>query len=234
MTTRRQSHALSRDELVHVITPTGGYATFDGTTNSFIDTALIGLNDFITGKQIMIMSGPSAYESIVALSFNPATGEIVVDGNYSHLITAGTEYRVLNLGGGLTPSQALILVAIAAQVANLAGQAPVEDVANQTWFTAESDIVTFGAAGVKYKVNDFSLSIANLVGTVITIRMYKNINGTPQKFYEETFDATVDPPGIDLITGIVAIHDVLRITLQSNNPADDGKDVDYDYMLEAQ
>jgi hypothetical protein len=51
--------------------------------------------------------------------------------------------------------------------------------------------------------------------------------------YEQRFDTTTDPPGLPIINGIWAIHGVLRVTLQSNNAADNGKAVDYDYMLEA-
>jgi hypothetical protein len=46
------------------------------------------------------------------------------------------------------------------------------------------------------------------------------------------FDATADPAGVPVINGTWGIHDVLRVTLQSNNAADNGKAVDYDCMLE--
>ncbi len=233
MTTGKKAHALARDEIVNVLSPISGFATYDGTTNTFIDVNLIGRNDFVTGKQVEILDGPSQFETLVASGFDPVTGQITLGGNYSHSITAGTGWKLLNLGGGLTASQAAQLAAIATQTNKLAGQAPVSGAAIQPWFTSESDIVSIGDSGVNTKVNDLSISIRNLVGTVITVRMYKQINGSPDKFFETDFDATTDPPGIILLS-FIAIHDVVDITLQSNNPADDGKGVDYDYMLEAQ
>jgi len=59
------------------------------------------------------------------------------------------------------------------------------------------------------------------------------VKGTERKVYDQTFDATADPPGLWIVNGTIGIHEVLRVTLQSNNAADDDKDVDYDYMLEA-
>jgi len=50
--------------------------------------------------------------------------------------------------------------------------------------------------------------------------------------YDQTFDATSDPPGLWIVNGTIGIHEVLRVSLQSNNATDDGKAVHYDYMLE--
>ena len=47
------------------------------------------------------------------------------------------------------------------------------------------------------------------------------------------FDATVDPVGLWIVNGTIGIHEVLRVTLQSNAVADDGQPVDYDYLFEA-
>jgi hypothetical protein len=82
-------------------------------------------------------------------------------------------------------------------------------------------------------VHDLSLNISNLVGTVITVRLYKKVNGVERKIYEQTFNAASDPSGLPIINGTWATHDVIRVTLQSNNAADNDKAVDYDYMLEA-
>jgi hypothetical protein len=59
------------------------------------------------------------------------------------------------------------------------------------------------------------------------------VNGIERKVYEQVFDATTDPPGLWIVNGTVGIHEVLRVTLQSNDAADNGTAVDYDYMLEA-
>ncbi len=94
-------------------------------------------------------------------------------------------------------------------------------------------MISIGSAGVRNKIHDLTLSIHNLVGTQATVRLYKAINGTQRKVYEQNFNAVTDPPGLPVINGSWAIHGVLRVTLQSNDAADNGKAVSYDYMLEA-
>ena len=49
---------------------------------------------------------------------------------------------------------------------------------------------------------------------------------------QAAFDAIADPPGLWVINGTVGIHEGLRATLQSNDAADNGQSVDFDYMLE--
>ncbi len=113
------------------------------------------------------------------------------------------------------------------------GLAPVMGSVIQNWQTAESNVVTIGAAGVRYKVHSLHLSIHNLVGTSITVRFYLPVNGAERKVYEQSFNAVTDPAGLWLINGTLGIHETLRVTLQSNDAADNGKSVDYDFMLEA-
>jgi len=113
------------------------------------------------------------------------------------------------------------------------GIPPVTGSAIYDWQTAESDVVTIGAHDKRYKVQSLLLGIQNLVGNIITIRMYMIVNGVERKIYDQPFDAAADPPGLWIIDGTVGIHEALRVTLQSNNAADNGKAVDYDYMLEA-
>ena len=122
---------------------------------------------------------------------------------------------------------------IKAQTDKLAGAAPVTGSATQNWQTAEANVVSIGAAATRNKVHDLSLNISTLVGTVITVRLYKKVNSVERKVYEQAFNATTDPPGLPIINGSWATHDVIRVSLQSNNAADNGKAVDYDYMLEA-
>ena len=113
------------------------------------------------------------------------------------------------------------------------GLAPVTGSTTADWQTAESDVVSIGSEGIRNKIHDLSLSVHNLVGTTITVRLYKTVNGVERKCYEQTFNAAADPPGLPVINGTWGIHGALRVTLQSNNAADDGKAVDYDCMLEA-
>ena len=122
---------------------------------------------------------------------------------------------------------------IQTQTDKLAGQAPVSGSTTQNWQTAEADVVSLGADNTRYKLHSLILSIHNMGGTTITIRLYMQVNGAERKVYDQTFDATGDPPGVWVVNGTVGIHELLRVTLQSDNAADNGQAVDYDYMLEA-
>ena len=115
----------------------------------------------------------------------------------------------------------------------LSGEEPVAGSTTAGWQLAEADVALIGVQGNRYKIHDLTLSIHNLAGTAITIRLYKPVNGIERCCYEQTFDAAADPPGLPIINGTWALHDVLRATLQSNDPTDNGQAVDYDYMLEA-
>ena len=119
------------------------------------------------------------------------------------------------------------------QTNKLAGETPRQGALTADWQLVEANVVSIGAAGVRYKLHDLTVSIHNLVGTQIRVRLYKTVNGDERKVYDQAFDASVDTPGLPIINGSWAIHDVLRVTLQSNDPTDNGKAVDYDFMLEA-
>ncbi|MBA7691375.1 hypothetical protein ES703_99918 [subsurface metagenome] len=126
-----------------------------------------------------------------------------------------------------------IVDAIKVSTDKQAGATPVVGTANEAWNTAEANVVSIGANDTKNKLHSLLLSIHNLVGTTITVRMYMQVKGAERKVYDQAFDATSDPPGLWIVNGTTGIHEVLRVTLQSNAAADDDKDVDYDYMLEA-
>jgi len=126
-----------------------------------------------------------------------------------------------------------ILSQIKTQTDKLAGVAPVTGSVTQDWQTAEADVVSIGEAGVNNKVQDLSLNISNMVGALIIVRLYKNINGVERKLYEQSFNAATDPPGLPIINGTWATHDVIRVSLQSDNAADNGQAVDYNCLLEA-
>jgi len=121
----------------------------------------------------------------------------------------------------------------AGKTAKLASIAPITGSTTADWQTAESDVVTIGAHNARYKVHALLLSIHNLAGTTITVRLYMRVNGVERKVYEQPFNAATDPPGLWVINGMLGIHEALRLTLQSNDAADNGKAVDYDFMLEA-
>lgn len=227
-------HALAREAILAALTAYTGITTADGATpanNTLIDANLIGRNDFVSNKTILIGSGDADDESSCVLSL-ATDGGIITDGiitvtdAFNFQIKKGIIFRILHISIG-------DLAAIEAQIDKLAGETPVSASTTANWNTAEADVVSIGADGTKYKLHSLVLSIHNLAGTTITVRMYMQVKGAERKVYEQAFDATTDPPGLWIVNGTLGIHEVLRVTLQSNNAADNGQAVDYDYMLEA-
>jgi len=104
------------------------------------------------------------------------------------------------------------------------------------WFAAEADLVTLGAPNTRYKVHNLTIGINALVGN-IAIRMYTNVNGVESRIFpipaNTIFTAATDQPAIPIINSTFGIKNALRITIQSDNPADNGAQVSYDYLLEA-
>ncbi len=96
--------ALARDEIIALLTSWSGLTTADGAApgnNTLIDSNLIGKNDFITGKTILIGAGAAAAsEDQGASGFNPVNGTITVASGFSAQIKRGTFYRVLNVSSG--------------------------------------------------------------------------------------------------------------------------------------
>lgn len=152
-------------------------------------------------------------------------GEFYIENKAERLSLKGIEDAIAVLGEKLDT--------IKSQTNKLAGQSPVESSVTADWQVAETNVISIGAAGIRNKIHDLTVSIHNLVGTQITVRLYKAVNGIERKVYEQVFDAGTDPSGLPVINGSWAIHHVLRVTVQSNDVADNGKSVDYDYMLEA-
>ncbi|MBA7578826.1 hypothetical protein ES708_20692 [subsurface metagenome] len=109
-----KGHALARDELIRVLTvytgATTGIGAADGST--LVDSNLIGVNDFVTNKTILIMSGNARYETKQAIVFNPVTGGIAVNPPFSAQITTGTLFRIINLSAG--SSLAIVIGAVTA------------------------------------------------------------------------------------------------------------------------
>ena len=80
-----------------------------------------------------------------------------------------------------------ILSQIKTQTDKLAGAAPVTGSVTQDWQTAEADVVSIGEAGVSNKVQDLSLNISNMVGALIIVRLYKNINGVERNYILQAY-----------------------------------------------
>lgn len=124
--------------------------------------------------------------------------------------------------------------AIKTQTDKLAGAAPGVGSATEDWQTAEADIVSIGANDTRNKLHSLVLDISALTATAtIAIRMYMQVNGVERKVYDEDFVVDTDPDGLWIVNGTVGIHEVLRVTAQSDNVGDNAKAIGYDYMLEA-
>jgi len=91
-------YALAREQLIKALTCWSGTTTSDGAADgsNLVDSTLIGKNDFLTGKSIIIMSGSAQYETKGIGSFSSTTGRITISGYCSAQIIAGTLYKVLN------------------------------------------------------------------------------------------------------------------------------------------
>ncbi len=96
-----KGHALSRDALVRTLTSYQGITTADGAfdgTATLIDSNLIGRNDFISEKTILIMSGDAKDEDKGATAFDKTDGKITLQGTgFKAQIKKGTVFRVLNI-----------------------------------------------------------------------------------------------------------------------------------------
>lgn len=136
-----------------------------------------------------------------------------------------------------------ILAAIAdlqAELSRLRGEAPVSSSVTASWQsgTASSgengaDLVTIGASNTKYKLHSLMVNIHALTdGATVVLKLFTKINGNERNVYHQSFTKGTDPDGLWIVNGTVGIHQALRVELQSNNAADNGKYVEYDYMLE--
>lgn len=112
----RKATPLARDEQIHAITVFSGWATADGDVagTTIIDTKLVGVNDYVTGKGILILSGACQYEMQACSSFVSGTGTITIPA-FSARILQGVLYRIMNF----SPSAAGI-TALAAYAARQA------------------------------------------------------------------------------------------------------------------
>ena len=99
----------------------------------------------------------------------------------------------------------------------------------QNWQAAESDITTIGSAGVLQKVHSLILDINALAG-IVTVRLYHNINGVERQSYSQAFTVAADGAGLWIINGTLAINGAVRVTAQSNNAADNGQAIGWEYV----
>jgi hypothetical protein len=101
---------------------------------------------------------------------------------------------------------------------------------------AEHDLLTIGAPLLREKLHLLIIGIANLVGN-ITIRLYTDVNGTERRIYpipaNMTFNRVNDAPAIPVVNSTMGLRNALRVTIQSDNAADNAQIVEYEYLREA-
>ncbi len=93
-----QHFSLARDQLLRSLASYWGITTADGNVGgtTLICASLIGSNDFITNKTIILESGVSVYEDRCATVFAPGTGQITTSPAFSAQVPRGTLFYVLN------------------------------------------------------------------------------------------------------------------------------------------
>ena len=101
----------------------------------------------------------------------------------------------------------------------------------QNWQAAAQTVTTVGALGVINKVHSLMLDINALVGN-ITVRLLTNINAVQRQVYTQTLSVALDGPGLWIINGGLAIQGLLLVTAQSDNAADNGQPIGWQYILE--
>ncbi len=129
-------------------------------------------------------------------------------------------------------------IAIKTQTDKLAGATPTASSTTANWNTATGtsgeageDLVTIGANDTKNKVLSLMLDVsACLDGSVLTVKLFSQINGTERKVYSEGFVVNTDPDGLWIIAGVVGIHEALRVEVYSSTS--ESVAIGYDYMLE--
>ncbi len=206
----QRHHALDREEIIEALTSYTGMTTADGATpgnNTLIDSFLIGRNDFITGKTILIGSGyDTSYEDKAAISFDPLTGTITVSGGFSHQIKAVTIYRVLNI-----PSSATALL-LAIQTA-LGRKFSFVD-----FWSAPTDKLTIAAApgdltfpNIVVAGLPLGLTIKKVV-LILTVRALNNLDAA-----DNYIDAANKTLRIKVSTGTWGVNDIVAITFPINS-----------------
>ncbi len=136
------------------------------------------------------------------------------------------------------------IAAVKTQTDKLAGAAPGVGSTTANWNTSTGtsgetgeDLVTIGANDVKNKVHSLVLDISALTnGSVVTVKMFQQVNGVEKKVYSEGFVKQAqaqgsEPDGLWIIAGTVGIHEALRVEVYSST--NESVAIGYDVMLEA-
>ena len=113
--------ALDRDAILRALSSFYGITTADGNIGgtTLFCSALIGSNDFITDKTILLESGLAIFEDSGATAFNPVNGQITVNPAFNSRVLAGTAFYVLNT---ISPAIAALVMAF---ITSFSGNRPL-------------------------------------------------------------------------------------------------------------
>jgi len=192
------------------------------------DGALVGYAAYVLAKADGTITAPHAEQPAV-------TAYVSSSGTFTHAAytaTLAVGDQLLLLHPNISTALIASIAAIQTQTDKLAGVAPGVGTTTANWNAAEADIISIGADNIRNKLHSLVLNINALVGTV-TIRLYMQVNGVERRVYQQAFTVAADGPGLWVVNGTVGIHEVLRVTAQSNNTADNGTAIGYDCSLEA-
>lgn len=258
-------HALARDAILAALTAYTGITTADGAGDgsTLVDANLIGANDFISNKTILIGSGDSDREDSGASSFAPLTGTITFVSPFSAQIKRGTLFRVINIStveidveaintkigtktdaAGTTTVFARLRQIVDNYLDKLGGETPASDSVTANWNTATGtsgeageDLVTIGANDTKYKLHSLLLDVSALTdGASIHVKLFMQVNGVEKKVYDQTFTVPTGttPPDTD---GLWIVNGTVGIhealRVEVYSDTNESVAIAYDYMLEA-
>jgi len=207
------------------------YALVTGVTSPtvFTCTGLVGqkIGQYI-GYYAFILrdaggagAAPQGEKQLVTAFVN-TTGQITITAGYTVPIAVGDEILLLHRS--------------VASSSNLSGETTVSNTNTQNWQAAETNLVTIGTNGTSYKIHTLLVGIQNTIGN-LTIRLYHRINGVERRIFPipaaTTFNSVIDAPGIPVINASFVITEAMRVTVQSDNIADNGQAITYEYKLEA-
>jgi hypothetical protein len=182
--------SLSIAELARVLSVYNGVTTADGAVGktTLIDSNLIGKNDFINGKGILILSGPAELEFQTATLFTAVSGTITFPA-MSAQILAGVQYCILTqaalgvlintISTNLNSLMADVGDASASTLGSLYGILGNPSTTIAANFEKLPDAVYIdtinGTAGTAYPIGTPSMPVSNLADaiTIMTTRKLK-------------------------------------------------------------
>lgn len=95
------------------------------------------------------------------------------------------------------------------------------------------NVITIGTVSTYNNVQSLWLNIENLAnGATVTVRLYHSINDVEKKVHQQSFIRGIDPNGLWIISGTMAISGTLRCELQSDNSGDTAKSIAWEWVMQ--